>query len=205
MLKSVEKTTIHEITINKSRFIGILEPIDQIEAVTNILKHYQEVYPDATHYCYAYIIGANEKANDNGEPSGTAGLPMLNVLKKNELQNILVIVIRYFGGIKLGAGGLVRAYTQATTQALDEAEIVVKEKTPYYAFSFDYPFIGQIDHLLKTRHIPVCEKHFEMQVTYECFVSDLQLFDAISDLTSGQYEKHLIKYAYIKKQEVFDE
>lgn len=205
MLKSVENTTIHEIVINKSRFIGILEPIDQVENVPHVLEHYQQVYPDATHYCFAYVIGSHEKASDNGEPSGTAGLPMLNVLKKNELQNILAIVIRYFGGIKLGAGGLVRAYTQATTQALDQADIVTKEKTPYYAISFAYPFIGQMDYLLKTWHIPVSEKHFEMQVTYECFVPNMQLFDAISDLTSGQYEKKLIKYAYIKKQEVSDE
>lgn len=205
MLKSVEKTTIHEIIINKSRFIGIIEPIDDVDMVPVVLKHYQEVYPDATHYCYAYIIGPHEKANDNGEPSGTAGLPMLGVLQKNELQNVLAIVIRYFGGIKLGAGGLVRAYTQATSQALEQGEIVVKEKTPYYAFSFAYPYIGQIDHLLKTRHIPVCQKHFEMQVTYECYVPDPQLFDAISDLTRGQYEKELIRYAYIKKQEVSDE
>ena len=194
-----------EIEVKKSRFITCLIPITDKNDVKEKIEQVKKEYPGATHYCYAYILLHDKKCSDDKEPSKTAGQPILNVLEKHHLYYTLAIVIRYFGGIKLGAGGLVRAYTQATSQALEQGEIVVKEKTPYYAFSFAYPYIGQIDHLLKTRHIPVCQKHFEMQVTYECYVPDPQLFDAISDLTRGQYEKELIRYAYIKKQEVSDE
>ena len=108
-MKSIQKEITSEIIINKSRFITILTNINDIDKVKEKLEEIKKKYKDATHYCYAYIINNHEKCSDNGEPSGTAGMPILNVLKQNDLTNILCVVIRYFGGIKLGAGGLIRA------------------------------------------------------------------------------------------------
>ena len=110
---SIKETTKNTIEIKKSKFITILYRINNVEEVNTILYKVSSKYSDATHVCYAYILNNIEKCSDNGEPSGTAGLPILNVLKKKNLTNILAIVIRYFGGIKLGAGGLVRAYSNS--------------------------------------------------------------------------------------------
>ena len=118
MVKTIRTQTEYEIVINKSRFIGILCPVSDVEEVSLYLEEAKELYPGATHYCYAYIIDAFKKASDDGEPSKTAGMPMLNVLEKNGLDHVLAIVIRYFGGVKLGAGGLVRAYSQSVVETL---------------------------------------------------------------------------------------
>ena len=116
-MKSIEKITEHTLVIKKSEFICTLIPLNDEEKINETIDYYKEKYKDATHNCVAYLVGTKERANDDGEPSGTAGLPMLNVLKKQELSNIIAIVTRYFGGIKLGAGGLTRAYSQAVADA----------------------------------------------------------------------------------------
>ena len=109
---------INTIIINKSKFIALIYYIDNINEINNLLDKVKKEYKDATHYCYAYILDNSEKANDDGEPTGTAGLPILNVLKKENLNHVLCIVVRYFGGIKLGAGGLIRAYSNATKEVI---------------------------------------------------------------------------------------
>lgn len=116
---SIDKKYINEIIIEKSKFICILYPINNINEAKQILEIVKNEYKAATHYCYAYITENAQKYSDDGEPSGTAGTPILNVLKTKNLENILAIVVRYFGGIKLGAGGLVRAYTKAVTECID--------------------------------------------------------------------------------------
>ena len=120
-MKSIKEEVINEIIINKSKFITVLTNINDINKIKEKLEDIKKTYKDATHYCYAYIINNHEKCSDNGEPSGTAGMPILNVLKQNNLTNILCVVIRYFGGIKLGAGGLIRAYSTSASEALNKA------------------------------------------------------------------------------------
>ena len=120
-MKSIKEITEHTLVIKKSEFICTLIPLNDENKINETIGFYKEKYKDATHNCIAYLVGTKERANDDGEPSGTAGLPMLNVLKKQELSNIIAIVTRYFGGIKLGAGGLTRAYSQAVAEALKEA------------------------------------------------------------------------------------
>ena len=120
---SILETVIQEYIVKKSRFIAIIVPVNTKEEIENTLTFYKEVYLGANHYCYAYILDEKEKASDDGEPSKTAGVPILNVLKKQQLNHVLMIVIRYFGGIKLGTGGLTRAYTKATTDCLKFAQI----------------------------------------------------------------------------------
>src|SRR5574344_2195182 len=113
-----------EIIINKSRFISFLFKVHNEDEVKKLLEETKKNYKDATHYCYSYIIDNTKRFNDNGEPSGTAGLPILNVLENNDLNYVLCIVVRYFGGIKLGAGGLVRAYTKSVTNCLKLTDII---------------------------------------------------------------------------------
>ena len=109
---TIKNDDSYELEIKKSKFISKLYRVNNIEDVNNILSSLRKEYSDATHHCYAYIINNSKKSSDDGEPGGTAGIPILQVLDKNNLNYVLCVVIRYFGGIKLGAGGLVRAYSK---------------------------------------------------------------------------------------------
>ena len=131
MSKTISENTSAKIVEKKSKFIANIYYVQTQEEIENILKELRKKYYDARHNCYAYSILTNNgivnKMSDDGEPSGTAGAPMLNIITKNELTNILVVVTRYFGGILLGTGGLVKAYSEATMQALEKATIVNEE------------------------------------------------------------------------------
>ena len=119
-IKTIKEEITNEIEIKNSKFIARIIPAEK-EEITTYLEQIKTEYPKATHYCYAYINKEYQKSSDDNEPTGTAGKPILNVLEKEKLEKVLVIIIRYFGGIKLGAGGLIRAYTKATTEALQKA------------------------------------------------------------------------------------
>lgn len=201
MVKTIRTQTEYEIIINKSRFIGILVPISDVEEVPLYLEEAREMYPGATHYCYAYIIDTYKKASDDGEPSKTAGMPMLNVLEKNELNHVLAIVVRYFGGIKLGAGGLVRAYSQSVVETLGQCDIVTKVKAPYYAITFDYHFIRQMDYFLKSRQIDVLIKDYQEKIRYECFILDESILEELNERFSGQIEYDLLRYDDVEIKE----
>ena len=129
--KTIVENASSEIEEKKSRFIANIFYIESIEEAEEIIKSIRKQYYDARHHCYAYRViendGVKEKQSDDGEPSGTAGAPMLNILIKNELYNVLVIVTRYFGGTLLGTGGLVRAYSEATLEGLKKSEIAIQE------------------------------------------------------------------------------
>lgn len=201
MTKSIRNYVENEIVINKSRFIGLLIPISDVKEVPFYLEMAKSDYPDASHYCYAYCIDAFKKASDDGEPAKTAGMPILNVLEKNELDHILAIVVRYFGGIKLGAGGLVRAYSQSVVEALAKATVVTKVKAPYYSLVFDYHYIRQMDHLLKTARIDIVLKSYDDKVRYECYILDEQWLDMIKEKFSNQIEVKCLKYDDVELKE----
>ena len=162
-MKSIKEEVINEIIINKSKFITVLTNINDINKVKEKLEDIKKTYKDATHYCYAYIINNHEKCSDNGEPSGTAGMPILNVLKQNNLTNILCVVIRYFGGIKLGAGGLIRAYSTSASEALNKANITNLVNGYNITIEFPYDNLKQIDYLLKNIDI---KKTYQTNITY---------------------------------------
>lgn len=142
----------HEITIQKSRFIGYVKRVqNEDEALTFIAKIKKEHY-NATHNCSAYIIGDHDqiqKANDDGEPSGTAGVPMLEVLKKRNLKNTAIVVTRYFGGIKLGAGGLIRAYGSTTSETINQVGIMQCDLMQEISLTIEYPLLGKIENELR--------------------------------------------------------
>ena len=149
---TIETNTVNEIIINKSRFICELIKIKNFDDINIYLKEIESKYKDATHYCYAYIIGNLKKVSDDGEPSGTAGMPILNVLEMNNLTNILCVVIRYFGGIKLGAGGLVRAYSKSVKEALNKTNIIELKKYYRLKIIYTYDYSKEIDYILKNEN-----------------------------------------------------
>lgn len=142
-MKTIDKNVQNEFTINKSIFITELIKIKNKEQVKIQLEYLKSKYKEATHYCYAYIIDGLQKAHDDGEPKGTAGTPILESLNKIELNYILCVVIRYFGGIKLGSGGLIRAYRKAAVDALKKANF--KEIVDGFKISVEVPYKKQSD------------------------------------------------------------
>lgn len=164
-MKTIKKNVTNEIIINKSRFITKLIKINNEEEIKNKLDFLKKQYKDATHYCYAYITGNIKRFNDDGEPGGTAGMPILNVLENNNLTNILAVVIRYFGGIKLGAGGLVRAYTKAVTECLNNTEIVNLTNGINFKIEFTYDNVKKIDSILNNSKITY--KEYDNNIIYE--------------------------------------
>lgn len=141
----------HEIIIEKSRFICTLKKVSTEEEAQDFIKETRKKYWDATHNCSAYIVGENtaaQRSNDDGEPSGTAGLPMLEVLRKNNLHNVAAVVTRYFGGVKLGAGGLIRAYTNSVAEAVEKTGIAEKVLFGTFSFIQDINSVGKVLNLL---------------------------------------------------------
>ncbi|HAM81664.1 YigZ family protein [Ornithinibacillus bavariensis] len=147
----------HEIVIQKSRFIGTIKRVESETEAQQFIQGMKKKYHDATHNCSAYIIGEHDqiqKANDDGEPSGTAGVPILEVLKKQHLKDTAVVITRYFGGIKLGAGGLIRAYGSSTTEALKAVGIVKRQLMKGFSVTVDYSLLGKFENELRnSEHI----------------------------------------------------
>jgi uncharacterized YigZ family protein len=149
-----------------SKFLSFAIPVSSADEVKEIVKNYRKEYYDSRHVCYAYMLGADRKefrANDDGEPSGTAGRPILGQINSRELTNILVIVVRYFGGILLGTGGLVVAYKEATTDALDQAEVIEKTVDESISIIFDYVLMNEVMRIIKDTNAQISSQNFEDQ------------------------------------------
>lgn len=156
-------------TEKRSKFIAVALPVRTLEEVKGQLDIYQKKYYDARHVCYAYMLGPERKdfrANDNGEPSGTAGKPILGQINSNGLTDVLVIVVRYFGGIKLGTSGLIVAYRTAAAQALAEAEIVEKTVDEEVEVAFEYPFMNEVMRIVKEESPEIVSQSYDM----DCFM-----------------------------------
>ena len=156
--KTVDGYAKAEWEIHKSRFIAYVNHIENEAQAQEFINEIKKKHFDATHNCYAYIIGEHsdtQKSNDDGEPSGTAGVPILEVLKKNELSDIAVVVTRYFGGIKLGAGGLIRAYGKSATLGLEASVIVKKSIFNCYDLELDYTLLGTLENYLHQKEVRI--------------------------------------------------
>ena len=164
---TISENTKKEIEIKKSRFISRIYKIHSLEEVDKVLQELKKEYKDATHYCYAYILDENKKSSDDNEPSGTAGIPILQVLEKNNLNYVLCVVIRYFGGIKLGAGGLVRAYTKSVTEGLKMCQKY--ELIPGYKIEINISYDEQkkLDYIVKEYKV---DKKFDNNITYHILI-----------------------------------
>lgn len=147
-----------------SKFISFAFPVNNVEEVKEIVKEFQKKYFDARHVCYAYMIGQERetfRANDDGEPSGTAGRPILGQINSHNLTNILVIVVRYFGGVLLGTGGLVVAYKEATLDAINNAEIIEKVVEESISIQFGYLQMNEIMKILKDSTAQITNQKFD--------------------------------------------
>jgi len=149
MLYTIEKKTDSEIKIKRSRFVAVLYPLPYVEEVKDILNEHYRLFSDATHNCYAYIHGLNREIiyySDAGEPTGTAGKPILNTLLRNDLTNILAVVSRYFGGIKLGVKGLIAAYSEAVEQAILKSNLIEAKLLISFPLVCDYASFEYLKH-----------------------------------------------------------
>lgn len=168
----------------RSKFLSFALPITTIEEVKNYLAVYQRKYYDARHLCYAYRLGPKGddfRANDNGEPSGTAGKPILGQLKFFELTNVLVIVVRYFGGIKLGTGGLIVAYRAAAYEVLSRAEIIGKTVDEEVTLTFEYPFMNDVMHIIKAEELHIISQNYDndCEITLSIRLSKIEHFKSL--------------------------
>lgn len=163
-MKTIKDDTVNEIIINKSKFVTILKRIDDINLVKDEIDIIKNKYDGATHYCYAYIIGNNKRSSDDKEPSGTAGIPILTVLEKEHLNNILCVVIRYYGGVKLGVPGLIRAYSRCVSVALEHSTVNNLINGIEAIITFNYDNTKAVEYLLKNAKI--INSSFNEEVTY---------------------------------------
>ncbi|QIZ10616.1 YigZ family protein [Priestia megaterium] len=196
---TVKQTGEHEIIIQKSRFIAHIKRTESEAEAQEFIQTLKKKYWDATHNCSAYLIGEHDqiqKANDDGEPSGTAGVPILEVLKKRKLKDTVVVVTRYFGGIKLGAGGLIRAYGKATSEGLDAVGIVERRLMRVCHVKIDYSWLGKIENELRSSIYILKNIQYQENVEIEVFVEEenqpaftewmIELTNGQADITAGE-------------------
>ncbi|MGG3804422.1 YigZ family protein [Metabacillus fastidiosus] len=182
----------HEITIQKSRFICYVNRATTEEEAQNFINLIKKKHWDANHNCSAYLIGETnniQKANDDGEPSGTAGIPMLEVLKKRDLKDTVAVVTRYFGGIKLGAGGLIRAYGKSVSEGLNAIGIVERRLMRVIHVKIDYTWLGKVENELRSSPYTIKEIHYLDGVEVEVYVEEEQISqftEWMIELTNGQ-------------------
>lgn len=192
-MKRISNNIENTIIIKNSKFITNLFIVENIEEVNKYLNLIKDKYKDANHNCYAYIVDNIRKCSDDGEPSGTAGIPMMKVLEHKDLNNVLAVVTRYFGGIKLGAGGLVRAYTNSVSKALDIVNIIDTIKGYNIDISFNFNDIKHIDYLLKD--IKILNKEYKDIVKYNLNASN----NLLEILKQNNIKYNIIKEIYIEK------
>lgn len=194
----------HQIEIKKSKFICQLFRIENEEQAKEYIAKIKKEHYKANHNCSAYMLGENfeiQRSSDDGEPSGTAGVPMLEVLKKNQLQNTLAIVTRYFGGIKLGAGGLIRAYSTSVSEALKEIGIVQGKLQQILDIIIDYPQLGKLQNYLENEQIAIQEIDYLEQITVKVAIDINQcesFQNALIDLFNNQLSIQILDQKYVE-------
>jgi len=197
-----------EIVIKRSQFIGHAMPAATEEEAVAFIEEIKQRHKQATHNCSAYVVGERDqyqKASDDGEPSGTAGKPILEVIKHQRLKNVVVVVTRYFGGIMLGAGGLVRAYTDGAVAGLAAAGQVYKVLHTPVIITMDYPWWGKVENALRERGVAYGDVEFTDQVTVRCLpnAAESSLFIAwMTDLTAGQTQIRAENSEYVDHDEL---
>ncbi|MGX9133363.1 YigZ family protein [Rummeliibacillus sp. JY-2-4R] len=189
---TVKAVGTSEIVISKSRFIATCKRVESEQEAMDFILSIKKEHHSATHNCSAYIIGEHDqiqKANDDGEPSGTAGVPILEVLKKQHLQDTAVVITRYFGGIKLGAGGLVRAYGKATTAGIDASGVVERRLHHLMKVVIDYGWLGKLENEIRNSSYILKDINYAEHVEFLVYVEkeeESSFSEWITECTSGQ-------------------
>ena len=201
---TVKKEGSAEVMIKKSQFIGYVKRVETEEDAQAFIQSIKKKHHDATHNCSAYMVGEHDqiqKANDDGEPSGTAGVPILEVLKKKGLKDTAVVVTRYFGGIKLGAGGLIRAYGSTTSEAIRQTGVVQRQLMQGYSITVEYPLQGQLENSLRNSEHILETINYSDKVEFIVYVKDSaedSFKNWIIDITSDQAVIKETDKAYIE-------
>lgn len=175
----IDKENIYEMIIKNSKFISYIYKVNSLNDIEIIINDIKNKYKDATHICYAYKIDNLIKTNDDNEPTGTAGLPILEVINKNNLNYTIIIVVRYFGGIKLGAGGLLRAYSKGASNVVKLCNLKKLIKGFDITITFGYDNLKNIDYLLKEENI--YDKKYHDKIKYSFKTSDNNIIDKIKN------------------------
>lgn len=175
----IDKENIYEMIIKNSKFISYIYKVNNLNDIEIIINNIKNNYKDATHICYAYKIDNLIKTNDDNEPTGTAGLPILEVINKNNLNYTIIIVVRYFGGIKLGAGGLLRAYSKGASNVVKLCNLKKLIKGFDITITFGYDNLKNIDYLLKEENI--YDKKYHDKIKYSFKTSDNNIIDKIKN------------------------
>ncbi|SDM42668.1 uncharacterized protein, YigZ family [Psychrobacillus sp. OK028] len=202
--KTVQGYGESEINIQKSRFITYINRAESEEEAQDFIINIKEKHKSANHNCSAYIIGEHDniqKANDDGEPSGTAGVPMLEVLKKQGIKDTVVVVTRYFGGIKLGGGGLIRAYGKATTEGIDAAKVVERKLHHLLKVSIDYTWLGKVENEVRNSVYPLKEINYAELVevlVYTKADEERDFTNWIAEMTNGQAQIELVDKEFLE-------
>lgn len=202
--KTVKGYGEREIVISKSRFIAYVNRAETEEEALSFINKIKKLHPSATHNCSCYMVGEHDqiqKANDDGEPSGTAGVPMLEVLKKQGLKDTVVVVTRYFGGIKLGGGGLIRAYGKATTEGIDAAQVVECKVHHLIKVTVDYTWLGKVENEVRQSDYTLKEITYTDGVELDIYVlaeEEKTFTDWIIELTNGQADIKCIEKQFIE-------
>lgn len=193
-IKIIYKGGQGELTEKKSRFIATVQPVEREEQALEFIAAMKKKYWDARHNCFAYVIGENyeiQRCSDDGEPQGTAGRPMLDVLLGEEIHNAAVVVTRYFGGVLLGTGGLVRAYSAAVQAGLKASTVIEKRSGALLRIKTDYNGIGKIQYLLGQRGLTVTNSEYTDIVVIETLVPQEEIAavrEAVTEATGGRAE-----------------
>jgi len=202
--KTVKGYGEREIILSKSRFIAYVNRAETEEEAIEFINQIKKHHPNATHNCSCYMVGEHDqiqKANDDGEPSGTAGVPMLEVLKKQGLKDTVVVVTRYFGGIKLGGGGLIRAYGKATTEGIDAAQVVERKLHHVMKISIDYTWLGKVENEIRNSNYTLNSIQYAegVEVLVEVLASDVETFtNWVTELTNGQSTVNCIDKKFVE-------
>lgn len=195
----IKENIENKIVISKSEFITYLGRCFSDEECRAFIAHVRKMHPQATHVCSAYITNEKmiKRTNDDGEPSKTAGMPMLDALEKNDMEDICACVVRYFGGIKLGAGGLVRAYSNSVSEALKVADKVEVCTMKIYQLIFGYDWIDKLNYFLKDYYI--ADKQYEQRVSYLIYLNNDEELDKIIEYTNGKVEVSFVAEKEVEK------
>lgn len=191
-LLSIKNNDKYELIVKSSKFISLLYKINNIDEINDILNNIKKEYPNATHYCYGYTIDNIVKSSDDGEPSKTAGNPILNQIEANNLNYTLIVVVRYFGGIKLGTGLLTRTYAKVAREVIKKDNIISLEKGYNINIVFNYDNIKEIDYILSNSS--VISKSFNDNIIYNVNVNE----DILNKLS--KYNVKINKEVYIEKK-----